>query len=56
MVTAARQFLARTATLNPSSRAALGVELADALLPHVSPAPPAGADPERFLVAVLVER
>lgn len=56
VVTAARQFLARTATLNPASRTALGVELADALLLHVSPAPPAGTDPERFLVAVLVER
>lgn len=54
--TAARQFLARTATLNPSSREALRVQLADALLPHVSPAPPPGTDPERFLVAVLVER
>ena len=56
VATAARQFLARTATLNPVSRAALGVELADAVLPRVSPAPPAGTDPERFLVAVLVER
>ncbi|PRY12492.1 RDD family protein [Kineococcus rhizosphaerae] len=55
-VLAARQFLARTSTLNPASRAALRVELADALLPLVSPAPPAGTDPERFLVAVLVER
>ncbi|WP_432515422.1 RDD family protein [Kineococcus sp. SYSU DK001] len=54
--TAARQFLARTASLNPASRAALRVELADALLPFVSPAPPRGTDPERFLVAVLVER
>lgn len=54
--TAARQFLARTVTLNPSSREALRVQLADALLPHVSPAPPPGTDPERFLVAVLVER
>ncbi|GAB3464050.1 RDD family protein [Kineococcus endophyticus] len=54
--TAARQFLARTGTLNPASREALRVQLADALLPHVSPAPPPGTDPERFLVAVLVER
>jgi uncharacterized RDD family membrane protein YckC len=54
--TAARQFLARTATLNPASREALRVQLAEALLPHVSPAPPPGTDPERFLVAVLVER
>lgn len=55
-VLAARQFLARTATLNPASRQALRVELADLLLQHVSPPPPAGTDPERFLVAVLVER
>ncbi len=55
-VTAARQFLARTATLNPGSRSALGAELADALVARVSPPPPAGTDPERFLVAVLVER
>nr|WP_179756787.1 RDD family protein [Kineococcus aurantiacus] len=55
-VLAARQFLARTASLNAASRAALRVQLADAFLPHVSPAPPPGTDPERFLVAVLVER
>ncbi len=54
--TAARQFLARTATLNPASRTALGLQLAGALIPFVNPAPPAQADPERFLVAVLVER
>jgi len=56
LATASRQFLARTATLNPASRQALGTELADGLLSFVSPPPPAGTDPERFLVAVLVER
>jgi uncharacterized RDD family membrane protein YckC len=56
LATAARQFLARTATLNPTSRQALGVELADGLLSFVSPPPPAGTAPENFLVAVLAER
>ena len=55
-VVAARQFLARRSSLNPASRTALGLSLADALSTRVSPAPPAGTDPERFLSAVLVER
>ncbi|WP_432486820.1 RDD family protein [Kineococcus sp. SYSU DK018] len=55
-VVAARQFLARAASLHAGSRGALGASLAGALLPHVAPPPPAGTDPERFLAAVLVER
>ncbi|WP_432495613.1 RDD family protein [Kineococcus gypseus] len=55
-VLAARQFLARAASLHAGSRSALGTSLADALLVHVAPAPPAGTDPERFLAAVLVAR
>ena len=55
-VVAARQFLARRSSLNPASRTALGLSLADALSTRVSPAPPAGTDPERFLTAVLAER
>ncbi len=55
-VLAARQFLARAGSLHPSSRTALGTSLASALLTHVAPPPPAGADPERFITAVLVER
>ena len=55
-VVAARQFLARRPSLNAASRTALGASLADALLSRVSPAPPAGTDPEQFLVAVLTER
>ncbi|NAZ86542.1 RDD family protein [Kineococcus sp. T90] len=55
-VVAARQFLGRAASLHAASRGALGASLADALLAHVAPPPPAGTDPERFLAAVLVER
>ncbi|WP_337063159.1 RDD family protein [Kineococcus sp. G2] len=53
---AARQFLARSTSLHAGSRRALGASLADALLTRVSPPPPTGTDPERFLTAVLVER
>ena len=55
-VVAARQFLGRATSLHAASRSALGASLADALLGHVSPPPPAGTDPERFIAAVLVER
>ncbi|MFB9376622.1 RDD family protein [Kineococcus gynurae] len=53
---AVRQFLTRAATLHPASRVQLGRALADLLLTRVAPAPPAGCDPESFLLAVLVER
>lgn len=53
---AVRQFLARRPSLNPASRTSLGASLADTLLTRVSPRPPAGTNPEEFLVAVLSER
>lgn len=53
---AARQFLARTATLHPQSRAQMGAELAAQVAAYVAPAPPAGTHPEYFLAAVLAER
>ena len=53
---AARAFLARAATLHPSSRQRLGVALADQLATRVAPPPPAGTHPERFISAVLAER
>jgi len=34
----------------------MGLDLARALSPHVSPAPPLGTQPEAFLAAVLAER
>src|SRR5690554_4534545 len=52
----ARQFLARTATLHPESRAQLGNELAAQLASYVAPAPPPGTHAEYFLAAVLAER
>lgn len=53
---AARQFLARSTALHPSSRQRLGVGLADQIARYVAPPPPAGVHPERFLAAVLAER
>lgn len=52
----ARRFLARAAALNPRSREALGRALAARVEPSVSPPPPWGTPPERFLAAVLVAR
>jgi uncharacterized RDD family membrane protein YckC len=52
----ARRFLARAATLNPRSRETLGRSLAARIEPLVSPPPPWGTSPERFLAAVLVVR
>ena len=49
---AGRTFLQRTATLQPAARA----RLAARILPFVTPPPPAGTHPERFLAAVLCER
>ena len=42
--------------LHPGSRQELGAELAAQLARHVAPLPPPGTPPERFVVAVLVER
>src|SRR5690606_22454600 len=53
---ASRQFLARTATLHPESRAQLGNELAAQVAAFVAPAPPPGTHAEYFLAAVLAER
>lgn len=53
---AARQFLGRTATLHPASRARLGLDLAAQAERHVAPLPPPGTHPETFLAAVLAER
>jgi uncharacterized RDD family membrane protein YckC len=52
----ARRFLAGAAALHPGSRQELGAELAGQLARHVAPQPPPGTPPERFVVAVLVER
>jgi uncharacterized RDD family membrane protein YckC len=56
MALAVRQFLGRAPSLHLASRRALGVELAEAISPHVAPAPPPGTHPEEFLAAVLAER
>lgn len=53
---AARQFLARTDTLEQSARVRLGQSLAAQLEPFVAPSPPPGTHPEMFIVAVLAER
>lgn len=53
---AARRFLARTGTMTPAARAQMGRELAARVEPYVSPPPPWGTHPERFLAAVLVAR
>lgn len=51
-----RQFLTRTSTLHPQSRASLGTDLAVEVQRFVAPAPPPGTHPELFLAAVLAER
>lgn len=53
---AARQYLARAAGLDPTSRARLGQELAALLEPYVAPGPPLGTPPDLFLAALLAER
>lgn len=52
----ARRFLGRASQLSPRSREALGRALAARIEPLVSPPPPWGTPPERFLAAVLVAR
>lgn len=52
----ARTFLQRASSLMPASRHQLGLELASQVQGYVSPPPPAGTHPERFLAAVLTER
>lgn len=51
-----RSFLPRAEQTNPESRRLLSRDLVQRTLPHVSPAPPPGTDPEAFLAAVLAER
>jgi uncharacterized RDD family membrane protein YckC len=53
---AVRQFLGRAAGLNPASRAALGTQLLEQVMPHVAPPPPPGQHPEALLAAVIAER
>src|SRR5690625_32745 len=52
----ARRFLDRTGSMEPAARTALGRDLAARVEPFVSPPPPWGTNPERFLAAVLVSR
>ena len=53
---AVRQFLGRAPSLNPDSRATLGVRLCEQVLAHVAPPPPGGQHPEVVLAAVAAER
>src|SRR5699024_8159511 len=52
----AREFLDRASQIEPAVRTRVGRELAAHVEPHVSPPPPWGTHPERFLAAVLVVR
>jgi len=52
----ARTYLSRTGQLHPRVRHAVGRSFAAALEPYVSPPPPWGTNPERFVAAVLVAR
>ncbi|MBK5248525.1 MAG: RDD family protein [Actinomycetales bacterium] len=52
----ARIFLSRTGQLNPAVRIDLGRLFAATMEPYVSPPPPWGTNPERFVAAVLVAR
>ena len=52
----ARTYLQRASSRRPSSRHQLGLDLASQVQGYVSPPPPAGTHPERFLAAVLTER
>lgn len=51
-----RTFLPRAARTAPESRRRIAMDLLQRTLPHVSPPPPPGTDPEAFLTAVLAER
>lgn len=52
----ARIFLTRSATMSPQARQTHAESLAAELESFVSPPPPAGTHPERFMAAVLVRR
>lgn len=51
-----RLFLSRTSAMNAAIRAERARTLAAAMEPYVSPPPPWGTNPERFVAAVLVAR
>ena len=51
-----RQFLGRLPTLDPQSRAVIGVRLADQVSEYVAPPPPPGTPPEAYLAAVIASR
>jgi len=53
---AIRQFLGRAQQLDPSSRAAIGTDLARQVSAYVAPPPPAGTPTEAFLAAVMAAR
>ncbi|WP_395691055.1 RDD family protein [Nocardioides sp.] len=53
---AVRQYLGRSAQIDPASRADLGRRLADAVSRYVAPPPPPGTPPEAFLAAVVATR
>ena len=52
----ARTFLQRASSMDAGPRSHLGLDLASQVQAYVSPLPPAGTHPERFLAAVLTER
>lgn len=56
LAVALRQFLGRAAQIEPSSRDALGRQLAEETRPYVAPPPPPGTPPEAFLAAVVAAR
>ena len=56
LTVAVRQFLTRSASLQPHSREPLARELAAEVLRYVAPAPPDGFHPEWVLAAVVAER
>lgn len=51
-----RTFLQRASSLEPVARNRLAVQLAAQVESYVSPPPPWGTNPERFLASVLAER
>lgn len=53
---AVRQFLGRSAGIDPAARASIGTRLADEVRHHVAPAPPPHTRPEDFLAAVIASR
>ncbi|MFI7586648.1 RDD family protein [Spongisporangium articulatum] len=56
LAVAARQFIGRSASLAPSSREAIGADLATRMRGYVSPPPPGNPPVEEYLRAVLAER